>query len=666
MCGIAGLLTGPAWRGAGPAVVAATMTAVLAHRGPDSDGLWQDEAAGIALGHRRLAIVDLSAQGHQPMESGSGRYMLAYNGEIYNFRTLRAGLEQRGHRFRGHSDTEILLALIEDSGLEATLPQLAGMFAIALWDRRERVLHLVRDAVGKKPLYVGVAGDAVCFGSELKALTEVPGFRREVDAAALGHMLRRQYVSAPFCIWRDAIKVPAGMRLVLRAGAARSAGDLRAALIRWSDPVARAVEGQARPLEGGDEALLDRLESVLETAVAERMIADVPLGAFLSGGVDSSLVVALMTRLGGGKVRTFTAAFGEAGFDESAKAQAVARHLGTDHLSLPVSADEARAVIPLLPDIADEPFADASIIPSFLICRLARQDVTVALSGDGGDESFGGYGRYLLAERLGRLLDPLPQWLRDLGGRGLAHAPDGLLSALAAAGGGQAGYRGGLSADRLRKLADCVRAPDPDARYAALQEIGAVPGSDRQGAWPAGIPQVPALDPMHRRMLADTLSYLPDDVLAKVDRASMAVALEARAPLLDGRVMALAWRLPLRMKLRGGRGKWALRALLARHLPAGLIDQGKEGFSVPVADWLRGPLKAWGDHLLTAARVREDGLLDPGIVDRLWREHQSGARNHAAPLWSLLMFRAWQDRWQAPGPAGADPAVAERLAALPR
>ena len=664
MCGIAGILTGPAWQGPGPAVVAAAMTAVLAHRGPDSDGLWQDEAAGIALGHRRLAIVDLSAQGHQPMESGSGRYMLAYNGEIYNFRTLRAGLEQRGHRFRGHSDTEILLALIEEAGLEAALPQLAGMFAIALWDRRERVLHLVRDAVGKKPLYVGVAGDAVCFGSELKALAAVPGFRREVDADALGHMLRRQYVPAPFCIWRDAIKLPAGTRLALRAGAARSADELHAGLIRWFDPVARAVEGQARPLEGDDGALLDRLEAVLETAVAERMIADVPLGAFLSGGVDSSLVVALMTRLGGGKVRTFTAAFGEAGFDESGKAQAIARHLGTDHLSLPVSADEARAVIPLLPDIADEPFADASIIPSFLICRLARQDVTVALSGDGGDESFGGYGRYLLAARLGRWLDPMPQWARDLGGRALAHAPDGLLSALAGAGGGQAGYRGGVTTDRLRKLAGCVRAPDPDARYAALQDIGAVPGF--RGAWPVAAPAVAALDPMHRMMLADTISYLPDDVLAKVDRASMAVALEARAPLLDGRVMALAWRLPLRMKLRDGRGKWALRALLARHLPAALIDQGKEGFSVPVADWLRGPLKAWGDHLLTAARVREDGLLDPGIVDRLWREHQSGARNHAAPLWSLLMFRAWQDRWQAPAPAGADPAVRERLAALPR
>jgi asparagine synthase (glutamine-hydrolysing) len=660
MCGIAGVLAGP---GPAPAALAAAMTAALAHRGPDSDGLWQDEAAGIALGHRRLAIVDLSALGHQPMASESGRYMLAYNGEIYNFRTLRAGLAQRGHRFRGHSDTEVLLALIEDAGLEAALPQLAGMFAIALWDRRDRVLHLVRDAVGKKPLYVGVAGDAICFGSELKALAAVPGFRREVDRAALGHMLRRQYVPAPFCIWRDAIKLPAGTRLMLRAGPARSAEDLRAGLIRWFDPVARATEGQARPLEGTDDALLDRLEAVLETAVGERMIADVPLGAFLSGGVDSSLVVALMGRLGGGKVRTFTAAFGEAGFDESGKAGAVARHLGTEHLTLPVSADEARAVIPLLPDIADEPFADASIIPGFLICRLARQDVTVALSGDGGDESFGGYGRYLLAARLGRRLDPLPQWARDLGGWGLDHAPAGLLSALAGAGGGQAGYRGAVTADRLRKLAGCVRAPGADARYAALQDIGAVPG--RRDPWPGAVPPGTRLDAMHRMMLADTLSYLPDDVLAKVDRASMAVALEARAPLLDGRVMDLAWRLPPRMKLRDGRGKWALRKLLERHLPAGLIDQGKEGFSVPVADWLRGPLRDWGDGLLTAARVREDGLLDPDLTARLWREHQSGGRNHAAPLWSLLMFRAWQDRWQTPGPA-ARPAVPEALAALPR
>lgn len=665
MCGIAGLLGGDAWRDDDIDRLVTRMTDRLQHRGPDSSGRWVDPEARIALGHRRLAIVDLSPAGHQPMASPSGRYQIVYNGEIYNFLVLKQELMARGYRFRGGSDTEVLLALIEDVGLENALPRLVGMFAIALWDRETRTLHLVRDAVGKKPLYVAAVNGGICFASELKALTIVPGFARELDETSVQLMLRRQYIPAPHAIWRNTMKVPAGMRLEVKAGDRLSRSDLVDRLIRWFDPVRRAVEGQADPIDGTDDEILDRLEEAIRLAVSQRMIADVSLGAFLSGGIDSALIVALMRGSAGNTVRTFTAAFADSTFDESRKAEAVARHLGTVHTRLEVTAEQAQAVIPHLPEIADEPFADVSIIPTFLVCKLARAEVTVALSGDGGDESFGGYGRYFLAQRLAKWLDPAPQPLRDLAGLSLETMPTTLLELAAQAAGGRAqGYRGTITAERLRKLGSVVRAQDPDRRYGALQDIGsALAPSMPLAPWPGQHPPVAALDPTHRMLLGDTRSYLPDDVLVKVDRASMAVALEARAPLLDSRVMALAWRMPLRMKLRDGKGKWALRQLLRRHLPDQLIDRGKEGFSVPISDWLRGPLKDWAAGLLLASGHDDCGQIDPKHVAAIWQGHQSAQTNQAVPLWSLLMFRAWQDRWLSE-PSASDARSASQTAPL--
>jgi asparagine synthase (glutamine-hydrolysing) len=647
MCGFAGLLT-PEPPAEPLALTARRMAAALAHRGPDDDGAWADGEAGVALGFRRLAIVDLSPEGHQPMASASGRFVVAFNGEVYNHVELRRELEAGGARFRGHSDTEVMLAAFEAWGVEGAVRRFVGMFALALWDARLRRLHLVRDRLGIKPLYVHARPGMVAFGSELKALLAGPRFDREVDRDALASYLRHLYVPAPRTIFRHVRKLPPGTVLTI--------DDARAPLPEpvpfWSAEEA-ALRGVAGPWQGTDDEAADEAERVIADAVALRMRADVPLGAFLSGGVDSSLVVALMQARSARPVRTFTVGFSERGWDESPHAAAVARHLGTDHTAVTLTGADALALVPDLPELFDEPLADPSQLPTFLVSRLARGSVAVALSGDGGDELFAGYNRYLHgAGAIGRA-SALPPAAR--------RAAAALVSGGAAAAEG-AGARGLLRhrapGDRLRKVAALLREPDAAAMYRSLvsqwQDPAAAVVGAREPATPADAAlSAPGLPLLERMMLADQLGYLPDDLLAKVDRASMAVGLEARVPLLDHRVAELAWRLPRRFKVRGGEGKWVLRRILHRHVPAALVDRPKMGFSVPIDAWLRGPLRPWAEDLLSPARLRADGLLDADRVARAWRDFLAGRGRGGMSVWAVLVFQAWHQRWLAGQPADA-------------
>jgi asparagine synthase (glutamine-hydrolysing) len=660
MCGIAGLLEERAASSLDElAAAAARMADTLRHRGPDDAGVWVDAAAGIALGHRRLAIVDVSPDGHQPMASASGRFVIAYNGEIYNFPALRRELEAIGQRFRGRSDTEVLLAGIERWGLEDALARAVGMFAFALWDRRERRLHLVRDRLGKKPLYFGWVGDRFLFASELKAFHADPAFAPEVDRGALALLLRHNCVPAPYSIYRDVFKLPPAGRLALRLNGSnaprRGAAELLELIEPYWSALAVAERGAAAPLASAEEGeAVERLDGVLSEAVAERMIADVPLGALLSGGIDSSTVVALMQKQAARPVKTFSIGFHERGFDEAADAKRVARHLGTEHTELYVTPEEARAVIPHLPEFYDEPFADSSQIPTFLVAQLARRHVTVALSGDGGDEVFGGYRRHFQAHRLARL-NRLPPALRGAAACLLtAPSPGGWDRFFAALGPVlPAGLRRALTGDKVHKFAGVLPADGLETAYRTLTSHWAEPGAVVRGGGKE--PPTVLTDPAHRRpdlkdfaqvmMALDTVTYLSDDILTKIDRASMAVSLEARAPLLDHRVVEFAWRLPPGMRIRGATGKWILRRVLERYVPRELFERPKHGFGMPIGDWLRGPLRGWTEALLDERRLRDDGLFEPLPIRRLWAEHLSGRRNWAYHLWDVLMFQAWQERW---------------------
>ena len=665
MCGIAGLLEEGGAASSSPdelAGAAARMADALRHRGPDSGGVWVDAEAGIALGHRRLAIVDLSPDGHQPMASASGRLVIAFNGEIYNFRELRRELEAAGERFRGHSDTEVLLAAVERWGLDGALARSAGMFAFALWDRHERRLHLVRDRLGKKPLYFGWVGGRFLFASELKAFHADPAFAPEVDRGALALFLRHSCVPAPYSIYRDVFKLPPAGRLSLRpngSNAPRRGRDLLELVEPYWSALTVAERGAAAPLAFDDEdEAVDRLDEVLSQAVGERMVADVPLGALLSGGIDSSTVVALMQRRSSRPVKTFSIGFHERGFDEATDARRVAEHLGTDHTELYVTPEEARAVIPRLPEFYDEPFADSSQIPTFLVARLARRHVTVALSGDGGDEVFGGYRRHFQARRLARLNRVPPALRASAAGLLTTLSPGGwdrLFDALGPA--LPSGLRRALTGDGVHKFAGILPADGLEAAYRVMASHWTEPAAIVRGGNGAGVVEEPPTaltDPARRprledfahvMMALDTVSYLPDDVLTKVDRASMAVSLEARAPLLDHRVVEFAWRLPPGMKIRGGKGKWVLRRLLERHVPRELFERPKHGFGLPIGDWLRGPLRDWAEALLDERRLRSEGFFEPQPIRRRWAEHLSGRRNWAYHLWDVLMFQAWQERW---------------------
>lgn len=656
MCGIAGYFSpSHGMRGVELKAVAERMASAVAHRGPDDGGLWLDEHAGLALSHRRLSIIDLSPAGHQPMTSASGQYVIAFNGEIYNHLELRRALDLRtaspfpadtvgdGTSWRGHSDTESLLAAIATWGVGETLKQCVGMFVFALWDRSARSLTLARDRLGEKPLYYGWQGENFLFGSELKALRAHPAFRGEINRDALALFMRHNAIPAPYSIYQGIYKLPPGTWLTIRPGE-------RAVRPRtyWSAREA-AETGQRSPFVGSDAEACAALDTVLRQAVAGQMLSDVPLGAFLSGGVDSSAIVALMQAQSARPVRTFTIGFHEVGYNEAQHAHAVASHLGSEHTELYVSAEQAMAVIPRLPALYDEPFADSSQIPTFLVSELARRHVTVSLSGDGGDELFGGYNRYFWATHIWQRIGWAPFALRAALAGALTvlppsvwnHAFKGLAWFL------PSGWRYANPGDKLHKLAEILAVRSPEEIYLGLVSHWKRPAEVVLGARePATVVTdqsqwIDLPDFESRMMYLDQMTYLPDDILAKVDRAAMGVSLETRVPLLDHRVVELAWSLPLSMKIRHGQGKWLLRQVLYQYVPQALIERPKMGFGVPIDVWLRGSLKAWAEDLLDEGRLRQEGYFNPGPIREKWAEHQAGRRNWSYYLWDVLMFQAW-------------------------
>jgi asparagine synthase (glutamine-hydrolysing) len=653
MCGVTGLWRPAVSDGQGLAEVARRMADRLAHRGPDDSGVWVDEPAGLALAHRRLSIVDLSTEGHQPMRSASGRFVITFNGEIYNFRELRAALEadSAAPAWRGHSDTEVMLAAFERWGIEGALSRFVGMFAFALWDSQERILHLARDRLGEKPLYYGFAAADFLFASELKALRAVRGFAARVDRLALAAYVQLACVPAPLSIYQGVGKLPPGCVLSLDMNRLR-ARALPEPRPYWSlEQVIERAAGDR--FTGTEDEAADLLELRLREAIAGQMVADVPLGAFLSGGVDSSAVVALMQAQSSRPVRTFSIGFSEPDYDEARYAKRVAAHLGTAHTDLYVTPQEALAVVPKLPQMYDEPFGDSSQIPTFLVCQLARRHVTVSLSGDAGDELFGGYNRYRWGETIRRRVGWLPQAGRHaLSGAMQAVPPaawDGVIGALSFA--LPQRLRPKAAGDKLHKLARLLSQDSEAELYEALVShwsADLVRGARQASAtwtlraFPARLRTLP-----ERMMYLDALGYLPDDILVKLDRASMAVSLESRVPLLDHRVVELAWRLPLEMKIHGAQSKWLLRRVLYRYVPRELIERPKMGFSIPLDSWLRGPLRDWAESLLDAARLAREGFLQPEPIRQRWAEHLTGARNWQHQIWGVLMFQAWLERWDA-------------------
>jgi asparagine synthase (glutamine-hydrolysing) len=642
VCGITGFLTSVSENSCELEAIVGGMTDQLAHRGPDDCGIWVDQSAGVAFGHRRLSIVDLSSDGHQPMYSETGRYVIVFNGEVYNFKELRRDLARRSHRFRGHSDTEVILAAVEEWGVEKALSRLNGMFAFAIWDVQEGRLHLVRDRLGEKPLYYGWMGKSFLFGSELKALAAYPDFEREVDLQSLAMYLKYNYIPTPYSIYRGIRKLPSGTRIEVTSGSRKLLGPI----LYWS-----AIEGE-REIKNGwtansEEQAVLHLDELLRDAVQMRMVADVPLGAFLSGGIDSSLIVALMQRQSTTPVRTFTVGFSEDHYDEAKNAAAVARHLGTNHTEMYVSADETAEIIPLLPSVYDEPFADSSQIPTLVVSRLARQHVTVSLSGDGGDELFGGYRRYFLWGNLWERLKSLPRRCRRFAIQALRSLDATKWNAFVR------GFDAGVSfpGDKMHRLARLL------AAESAVSRCDVIVSGDEGSQAILRTAQSPETvlrgdDPWPERsdfrefmMLFDTVTYLPDDILVKVDRASMAVALETRLPYLDHRVAELALQMPLPLKIRRGVGKWILRQVLYQYVPKHLVDRPKKGFSVPIGEWLRGRLRDWVEELLGAERLRRGGFFDPGAVRNLWNDHLSARRDAEHQVWAVLMFQAWLDEW---------------------
>jgi asparagine synthase (glutamine-hydrolysing) len=662
MCGIAGL-----WTSAGhPRDVladhAGRMAAPLAHRGPDDGGVWVDERAGVGLAFRRLAILDLSPLGHQPMASASGRFEVVFNGEIYNFGDLREQLQARGHHFRGTSDTEVLLAALEEWGVGGAVPRFSGMFAVACWDADRRELSLVRDRLGKKPLYVHRGPGLVTFGSELKALVAGPSFDHSIDRAALGSYLRYLYVPAPRSIFAGAVKVPAGHVLTLSDPAA----PLPAARPYWSlHDVAR--RGLADPIVSDADAV-DALDALLVDAVKSRLRADVPLGALLSGGVDSSTVVALMQEADARPVKTYTIGFADGEYDEARHAARVARHLGTDHTELQLTGEDALRLVPRLPDIFDEPLADPSQVPTCLVAQLARRHVTVALCGDGGDELFGGYNRYVYGTRVLPRVERLPRGLRRRVGEGMSAVSCATWDRVGRAAALVPGVPRQRVGERVHKLAGVMAAGSVADMYRSLWPAWR-PEETLLEAPPAEDVNLPILDAaepaglLDRMLLADQAAYLPDDQLARVDRASMAASLELRSPLLDHRVVELSWRIPAGMKLRGATGKWVLRQVLHRRVPRALVERPKMGFSIPVDRWLRGPLRSWAAGLLDEQALRRDGLLDPRPIRAAWDDLQEGRRPTGMALWAIVMFQAWRGRWGAAPSATTAASPASRACA---
>ena len=655
MCGIAGFVQFRPGQAQDLEDRARRMADQLAHRGPDDAGSWADPDAGAGLGFRRLSIIDLSAAGHQPLRSASGRYVIVFNGEVYNFLELRAELEPLGHRFRGHSDTEVMLAAIEQWGLEAAVRRFRGMFAFAVWDGRERVLHLVRDRMGIKPLYYGfgdVAGQRVLlFASELKAMRAYPGFAPEVDRNALAVFMRHTYIPAPYSIYRGIAKLPPG-GIVSFSCDDRRGSDRSQPRAYWSFRQV-ADEGESEPFVGSMEEAQLELEELLRQSIRLRMIADVPLGAFLSGGIDSSTVVALMQAESTRPVKTFTIGFVEADFNEAAHARRVAAHLHTDHHELVVTPEEAQAVIPKLATMYDEPFADSSQIPTHLVSTLARSMVTVSLSGDGGDELFGGYNYFSSAPPLWERIRRIPRPLRRLAAAGVEMLSPGAYNRVLGGRRIAPTFTGrGTGGQRIHKAAQALRARDICELHRAFAthwnrpEAVVINAREPSTVFTDASLQPVLSDSSARMMANDALMYLPDDILTKVDRASMAVSLEARVPILDHHIVEFSARVPVELKIRDGKGKWLLRQVLYRYVPASVVERPKMGFGIPVGNWVRGPLRDWAESLLEQGRLRREGYLRPEPVRRLWREHLNGDVNVPDALWAVLMFQSWLERWK--------------------
>jgi asparagine synthase (glutamine-hydrolysing) len=648
MCGIAGVLLR---EGAGSEAhlteIARRMSDELVHRGPDDAGTWVDAECGIGLGFRRLAILDITPAGHQPMMSVCGRYVVIFNGEIYNHHELRRDVGEI--QFRGHSDTEVMLAAFTKWGVPESTRRFNGMFSFAVWDRSERCLTLARDRMGEKPLYYSMAGGDFLFGSELKALRAAPGFRASIDRDALTLFFRHGYIPAPYTIHSGVAKLPPGTLLEVRASSCGTPQPY------WS--AFEAVRnGLSQPFAGSEQEAIDALDERLNRAVAMRLEADVPLGAFLSGGIDSSLVVALMQAHSVFPVRTFTIGFAETEFDEAPAARSVAKHLGTEHTELYVTSHEAQDVIPQLPTVYDEPFADSSQIPTLLVARLTRSKVTVGLSGDGGDEIFGGYPRYLLLDQLWARQERIPKPLRRMLAASLEALPkpywDRLLSSVRAI------LPRGLQRDHpgesIHRLAYGLRGRTADQLYLALLSLWLEPnllvlrGQEPPTALTSPLDRVDSPCPSARAMFKDSISYLPDDILAKVDRAAMAVSLETRAPLLDHTLYEFAWSLKRSQLIRDGIGKFALRQVLHRYVPAGLVDRPKMGFGVPIGLWLRQALRPWAEELLDVRTIRSQGLLDPVTVRKLWETHLTGKGDASSRLWAVLMLQSWMETQREP------------------
>lgn len=649
MCGIAGILT---TRGSLSNVLepmARRMSDRLVHRGPDDEGVWADPSAGIALGFRRLSIIDLSAAGHQPMQSHSGRFTIVFNGEVYNYVELRRELEQVGVRFRGHSDTEVILAAFERWGIEPAVKRFVGMFAIAVWDAPRRRLFLIRDPLGKKPLYYSHTAGLLTFASELKALMAGPELDRTIDETALAAFLRYLYVPAPLTIFRGVRKLLPGTILSIDD----VDGSSPTLTSYWSLEAAYAA-GQSNPFEGSDSEVVTELRHLLSDAVRLRMRSDVPMGALLSGGVDSSAILALMQANATQPTRTFSISFPGTPHDEARHAARIADVLGAHHTEMAVTGEDALAVVPSLPDIFDEPFADPSQVPTYLVCKLARRNVTVALTGDGGDEVFGGYERYIQGERLIGGLQRVPRVIRQVAGAGIRsssarfwdRAYQGVAPFVDRSG------RHRLAGAKIGKLGQLLPQRTASGMYhsllsAAWQDPSEAlahpsPAATRIEECLARRSDLPLLD---RMMLVDQETYLADDLLAKVDRASMAVSLEARVPLLDRRVLEFSWRLKRHHKVRNGRGKWVLRQVLEGFLDPRLFDRPKTGFTVPIAEWLRGPLRSWADDTLFSGGAAHDSCLSLSGVRKAWSQLKEGHDERALSVWSVLMFQAWRQRW---------------------
>jgi asparagine synthase (glutamine-hydrolysing) len=646
MCGFTGFLSLSAKIDAN---LLTKMSDTITHRGPDDSGIWHDNEAGVGLAHRRLSIVDLSPAGHQPMLSGSERYVIAFNGEIYNHSTLRAELENGDNapEWRGHSDTETLLACFDAWGIETTVKKSIGMFAFAVWDKQTRRLTLGRDRLGEKPLYYGWQGQGekavFLFGSELKALRAHPAFENTINRGALSLQLRHNYIPAPYSIYDGIAK--------LRQGCLLTVSLQQREPIEWAYWSALKVveSGTAKPFMGSAEQAIDELEALLKSAIRQQMMADVPLGAFLSGGIDSSLVVALMQAQSAQPVKTFTIGFHEQGYNEAVHAKAIAQHLGTEHTELYVTAEQAMAVIPSLPGLYDEPFSDSSQIPTFLVSQLAKQHVTVSLSGDAGDELFCGYQRYVKAANIWHKIALLPLPLRRLLAKGIIslsteswNRVTGFLPLFNST-------RPVNVGDKLHKGVCLLTSKTVDELYAHFithwfDSASVVIDGLLPTTLVDGLPSLIGLNDIQRMMALDSMTYLPDDILVKVDRAAMGVSLETRVPFLDHRVVEFAWQLPQSMKLHNGQSKWALRQVLYNYVPKSLIERPKMGFGVPIDGWLRGPLRAWAEALLDETRLRNEGFFQPAPIRKKWQEHLSGQRNWQNHLWDVLMFQAWLEQ----------------------